>query len=84
MTTQTNPKNATDQDTVSIPAPPPEALLYTAVGIASMLRISRSRIYELMASGDLPRLRIKGSTRISRRSIDGYIDRLMAEAQMAS
>lgn len=78
MDTAETGKTGTPQD---ITAPAPEALLYTAEETAKLLRVSRSRIYELMASNDLPRLRIKGSTRISRRSIDAYVDRLMREAQ---
>ena len=46
---------------------------------AEALAISRSRLYELMASGAIASIRIDGSRRIPLTALEDYISRLLAE-----
>jgi excisionase family DNA binding protein len=51
-------------------------LLYTPVEAAGALGISRSTLYVMLASGDIPSVRIGTSRRIRRSALDAYIDSL--------
>jgi excisionase family DNA binding protein len=55
-------------------------LLLTVPEAANALAISRSKLYELLASGVLRSVRIDGSRRIPLDSLTTYIDTLMEEA----
>ena len=47
----------------------------------AQLRLSRSRIYELIRSGDLPSVKIGRSRRVLRASMEAYIEKLLAEQE---
>lgn len=55
-----------------------DRLLLKPPEVAEALGLSRSRVYELLASGELPALRIGSSVRVSvealRRWVDGSVD----------
>jgi excisionase family DNA binding protein len=55
-------------------------LLLTIPEAAKALSISRSKLYQLIASGALPSVRIDGSRRIPMTSLTAYINTLMKEA----
>lgn len=42
--------------------------------VAEVLRIARSRAYELVGSGDIPSIKIGRSVRVSRRELDRWLE----------
>ncbi len=42
--------------------------------VAGVLRIARSRAYELVANGEIPSVRIGHSVRISRRELEKWLE----------
>jgi len=50
-----------------------EPALLTPRAAADYLRVSRSKVYALIASGRLPATRITGSVRIPRGALEQYI-----------
>jgi excisionase family DNA binding protein len=58
--------------------PPTGGSLLTVVEAARELRVSRARIFQLLAAGDLEGVRIGRSWCVPRRSIDAYLSRLGA------
>jgi excisionase family DNA binding protein len=42
--------------------------------VAGVLRIARSRAYELVAEGEIPSVRIGRSVRVSRRELDRWLE----------
>jgi excisionase family DNA binding protein len=50
---------------------------------AKALAISRSKLYELMASGAIASIRIDGSRRIPLTALEDYVSRLLAERTAA-
>ncbi len=54
-------------------------LLLTVPEAAEALAISRSKLYEPLASGAIASIRIDGSRRIPLTALEGYIARLLAE-----
>jgi excisionase family DNA binding protein len=57
---------------------PTAASLLTVVEAARELRVSRARVFQLLASGDLDGVRIGRARCVPRRSIDAYLSRLGA------
>jgi excisionase family DNA binding protein len=55
-----------------------EPLLYTIPEAASALRISRTKIYELLDSGEIESVHIGRSRKIPADALRSYIDRLRA------
>ena len=55
-------------------------LLLTVPEAAKALAISRSKLYELIASGVLHAVRIDGSRRVPLTSLTAYVNTLMEEA----
>ncbi|MGH8878622.1 MAG: helix-turn-helix domain-containing protein [Stackebrandtia sp.] len=55
-------------------------LLLTVPEAAKALAISRSKLYELIASGELPSVRIDGSRRIPSTELTNFVNRLVQEA----
>lgn len=53
-------------------------LLYTAEEAAEVLSIGRTRVFALMASGDLPSVKVGKSRRITAESLEQYVARLAA------
>lgn len=50
-------------------------MLYRAEEAADLLSISRTAVFNLISSGDLPAIKIGGRRRIPRASIEDYITR---------
>ena len=42
--------------------------------VAEVLRIARSRAYELVASGEIPAVKIGRSVRVSRKELDRWLE----------
>jgi putative molybdopterin biosynthesis protein len=42
--------------------------------VAEVLRIARSRAYELVASGEIPAVKIGRSVRVSRKELDRWVE----------
>ena len=55
-------------------------LLLTVPEAAAALAISRSKLYELLAAGIVPSIRIDGSRRVPVSGLQAYIAALLAEA----
>jgi excisionase family DNA binding protein len=55
-------------------------LLLTVPEAAAALAISRSKLYELLAAGIVPSIRIDGSRRVPVAALHAYIATLLAEA----
>ena len=58
-------------------------LLYRPEEAAGLLAISRTRVYELIARGELASLKIGPSRRITREAIDDFIARMAQNTQTA-
>jgi excisionase family DNA binding protein len=58
-------------------------LLLTVPEAAEALAISRSKLYQLLASGEIASIRIDGSRRIPLTALEGYISRLLTERTAA-
>jgi excisionase family DNA binding protein len=56
-----------------------ESLLLTVEEAAALLRIGRSRVYDLIASGEIESVKIGGSRRVPRDAAEAYVRRLVAE-----
>ena len=54
-----------------------DALLFTAEEAAEMLKISRCKVYDLLRNQDLRSVKIGGSRRIPRASLEEYVARLL-------
>jgi excisionase family DNA binding protein len=63
-------------DSKAVPTTGTIKLLYTPLEAATALGISRSTLYVLLASGDIPSLRIGASRRIRSTALDAYVDGL--------
>jgi len=50
-----------------------EALMYRADEVAAALRIGRSKAYAMMASGELPTVRLGRSVRVPRAALEEWI-----------
>jgi excisionase family DNA binding protein len=58
-------------------------LLLTVPEAAEALAISRSKLYELLASGAIASIRIDGSRRIPLTALEEYVSRLLTERTAA-
>jgi excisionase family DNA binding protein len=58
-------------------------LLLTVPEAAEALAISRSKLYELLATNAVASIRIDGSRRIPLSALEEYISRLLAERKAA-
>ncbi|HEV2372750.1 MAG TPA: helix-turn-helix domain-containing protein [Streptosporangiaceae bacterium] len=58
-------------------------LLLTVPEAAEALAISRSKLYELIASGAVASIRIDGSRRIPLTALDAYVSKLLTERTAA-
>lgn len=56
-------------------------LLLTPTEAATALGIGRTKLYELISSGQLLSLRIDGCRRIPRAAVDAFVDELMEQAR---
>jgi excisionase family DNA binding protein len=57
-----------------------ERLLLTAEETAAILRIGRTKVYELMRLGLIESVKIRGSRRIPIVAVHDYVERLRREA----
>ncbi len=57
-----------------------ERLLYRPAEAADAMGISRTKIYGLMASGDVPSVRVGGSLRVPVAALRERIERQLAES----
>jgi excisionase family DNA binding protein len=57
--------------------------LLTVDQVADILKLGRTKLYEIMDRGDLPSIRIGRSRRILRSDLNCYIARLRAEVAHA-
>lgn len=64
----------------STPTPTAAPLLLTPEAAARSLSLSRARLYELLATGEIPSLKIGRSRRIRADVLAQYVDRLSASA----
>jgi excisionase family DNA binding protein len=55
------------------------SLMLTPEEAAAELRIGRSRMYDLIRRGEVVSVRVGGSRRVIRESLQAYVDRLVAE-----
>ena len=55
-----------------------ETFLYTVQEASSVLKMSRSRLYQLMKSGELPSVKIGRSRRLRRQDLAVYVNSLEA------
>jgi excisionase family DNA binding protein len=55
----------------------PERLAVTVTEAAKMLSLSRSKIYPLISSGEIPSLKIGTCRRVPVREIESFIERLI-------
>ncbi|GII01777.1 helix-turn-helix domain-containing protein [Planobispora takensis] len=58
---------------------PPPPLLYTIPEAAEALRISRTKLYELLAENKISSVHIGRSRKIPASALQTYVDRLQAE-----
>ena len=63
--------------------PEHEPLLLRVEEAARLLCIGRTRVYDLINSGELKSVKIFGSRRVPRASIDRYVTTLMQESEAA-
>ncbi|SKA30942.1 DNA binding domain-containing protein, excisionase family [Marinactinospora thermotolerans DSM 45154] len=61
----------------------PPRLLLTVPEAARMLAVSRSKLYELLASGEVRSLRIGGSRRIPVSALNDYVSGLLDQKEAA-
>jgi excisionase family DNA binding protein len=55
-----------------------DTMFLTPLEAAGELRISRSKVYELLAAGALPSVRIGASIRVPREALRQWVDRHLA------
>ncbi len=55
-----------------------DAMLLKVPDVVDCLGVSRAKIYELMASGELPSVRVGGSRRIRAEDLDAFVAGLEA------
>ncbi|OEJ33046.1 helix-turn-helix domain-containing protein [Streptomyces subrutilus] len=61
-------------------AQPVDRVLYTVKAAAELLSLSRSTVYELMAAGDLPFVKLGRARRIKRADIDRFAAQLQPQS----
>jgi excisionase family DNA binding protein len=54
--------------------------LLTITEAAALLRVSRSTVYRLLAERELPRIRVRGHSRIARADVIALIERRRVES----
>ena len=51
-----------------------EPLLYSPTEVARLIGFSRTVIYEMIRSGEIPSIQVAGRTRVRRESLDAWIE----------
>lgn len=62
--------------------PPPPALL-SIPAVCTYLSVSRSLVYELIGAGELTRVKVGGSARVTVASLEAYVARITNAAEVA-
>jgi excisionase family DNA binding protein len=57
--------------------------LYRVEEVAEVLNVGRTKVFDLMRSGQLASVKVGGSRRITEQAIDDYIVRLCHESEVA-
>jgi excisionase family DNA binding protein len=52
-----------------------DTLLLKPIEVGNQLRISRAKCYELIASGEIPSIKVGGTTRVPAVALQQWIDR---------
>jgi excisionase family DNA binding protein len=55
-------------------------MLYRVEEVAQALKVGRSKVFDLIRSGELMSVKIGGSRRIPAESVQQYVSRLIADA----
>lgn len=55
-------------------------VVYRVEEVARVLKVGRTKVFDLIRSGELASVKIGGSRRIPARSLNDYLSRLIAEA----
>ena len=56
-----------------------EPLAYTVPAVAALLQLGKTTVYELIRTGELPAIKIRGSRRVTKAALDEYlVDRAAA------
>lgn len=61
-----------------------DQLLYRPEDAARLLDIGRSTLFELLASGEVPSVRIGRSRRVPRAALEAYVERLSCATHSAA
>jgi excisionase family DNA binding protein len=56
-----------------------DTLLLKPIEVGNQLRISRAKTYELIASGEIPSIKVGGTTRVPAVALQQWIDRQVSE-----
>lgn len=78
MTTSDRARGKTTSSPTVDPAP--VTLLLTPEEAAQALRVGRSKVYDLMRSGELPSVKLGGSRRVSLTALTAFVAALEREA----
>lgn len=62
---------------------PLESLLFTAEEVASLLGIGRTKVFEMLASGELSAIRIGRCVRISKAQLETWVDEKLEVAGLS-
>lgn len=65
-------------------APPASSLMLTVEEAAQQLRIGRTQMFALIASGEVNSVKIGRSRRIPRAALDAYVAQLASQPQAAA
>lgn len=57
--------------------------LYRVEEVAEMLNVGRTKVFDLIRSGQLASVKVGGSRRVTERAIGDYINALVAESEVA-
>ena len=70
-------------DGFAVPANSPARLALRVEDVAQLLDVGRTRVYDLIRTGDLPSVKIGGSRRVLVAEVHRYLERLSAEPETA-
>lgn len=57
--------------------------LYRVEEVAELLNVGRTKVFDLIRSGELGSVKVGGSRRITEKAIEDYIDSLVVESEVA-
>jgi excisionase family DNA binding protein len=71
-------EQALDEVETLVAAPTPEATLLTVEEVARVLRVSRTRVFDLLGAGEFDGLMIGRRRLVPRKSVEAFLSRLGA------